>query len=141
MVILKKANSIIEDKFKKMPAKKIRILVAEDEKPISRALELKLQKDGFDTKAAYDGEEASALLKSEKFDLVILDLMMPKKDGFGVLEDMKTRGDKTPVIVASNLSQSEDMARVAAYGAKDYFIKSDTPVSEVVTYVKEALGL
>ena len=118
-----------------------RILVAEDEKPMSRALELKLQKSGFETRAAYDGEEALTLLGKEEFDLILLDLMMPKKDGFGVLTEMKKRGIKTPVIVSTNLSQSEDMARVAELGAKDYFIKSDTPINEVVQHIKDVLGL
>lgn len=118
-----------------------RILIAEDEKPMSRALELKLQKSGFETRAAYDGDEALKFLESEKFDLLLLDLMMPKKDGFGVLTEMKKRGDKTPVIVSTNLSQSEDMTRVAQLGAKDYFIKSDTPINQVVEHIKEVLGL
>lgn len=118
-----------------------RILIAEDEKPMSRALELKLQKSGFETRAAYDGDEALKFLESEKFDLLLLDLMMPKKDGFGVLTEMKKRGDKTPVIVSTNLSQTEDMTRVAQLGAKDYFIKSDTPINQVVEHIKEVLGL
>lgn len=120
-----------------MSEKKLRILIAEDEKPISRALELKLQKDGFDTAVAFDGKQALDMLASEAFDLIILDLVMPVKDGFVVLEELKKRGDTTPFIVASNLGQSDDIARVAAYGAKDYFIKSNTPISEVVRHVKE----
>ena len=71
-----------------MPDKK-RILIAEDEKSMARALELKLNSAGYDTKVAYDGNQALDVLKTEKYDLVLLDLMMPAVDGFGVLEEMK----------------------------------------------------
>ncbi len=67
-----------------MPNKKI--LIGEDEKPMAKALELKLKSAGFDVKVAYNGEEILNLLKSEKFDLLFLDLVMPKIDGFGVFQ-------------------------------------------------------
>lgn len=124
-----------------MPNKKLsKILIAEDEKTMSKALDLKLQKSGFKTRVAYDGEQALEFLAKEKFDLLLLDLMMPKKDGFSVLSEMLKKNDKTPVIVSTNLSQMEDMARAQALGAKDYFIKSDTSIAEVVGHVKRLLA-
>lgn len=113
-----------------------RILIAEDELPIASALELKLQHSGFETVHAIDGEVAIAELKSGKFDLVILDLMMPKLDGFGVLTEMKKLGMTTPVIVASNLSQPEDEKKAKDMGAADFFIKSNVPLSELVVKVQ-----
>lgn len=108
------------------------ILIVEDEKTISRALELKLHKAGFKSKAAYNGFDALQLMAKEKFDLVLLDLIMPKVDGFGVLGELKKRGNKTPIIVSSNLGQENDVGKAKALGAKDYFIKSNTQIEDVI---------
>jgi DNA-binding response OmpR family regulator len=117
-----------------------KILVAEDEQALSEALSLKLEHEGFETARAEDGEKAIELITAGGIDLVILDLIMPKIDGFGVLEEMKERGLHTPVIVASNLSQKEDEAKAKSLGAKDYFIKSNVPISELVEKVKAIIG-
>ena len=87
-----------------------------------------------------DGEEALKLLKKDKFDIILLDLMLPKKDGFSVLADLKTIGCKTPVVVSSNLSQGEDMEKAKSLGAKGYFVKSNTSISNVVEQVKKILA-
>ncbi|MCX6723243.1 MAG: response regulator, partial [Candidatus Staskawiczbacteria bacterium] len=86
--------------------KKLKILIAEDERAIAGALNLKLNHEGFESKVALNGREAMDNLQNEKFDLLILDLMMPQLDGYGVLTEMKEKGIKIPVIVASNLSQT-----------------------------------
>jgi two-component system response regulator VicR len=117
------------------------ILVAEDEKPISSAITLKLKKEGFEVICAYDGEDALAKIKKEKFDLILLDLVMPKKDGFEVLEEVKNANIKVPIIVSSNLSQREDTEKALSLGAVGYFIKSETSISEVILHVKKALNL
>jgi CheY-like chemotaxis protein len=119
-----------------------KILIAEDEKPMAKALELKLKGSGFEAKAVFNGVEALAEMEKEKYDLLLLDLMMPVMDGFGVLEALKNKPDnKTLVIVSSNLSQAEDINRAKALGAVDYFVKSDTPISEVVNHIKAALKI
>lgn len=118
-----------------------RILIADDEKPIARALELKLNHSGFAATSVYDGQQALDLLSKDKFDLLLLDLMMPQADGFTVLEELKKRGSSMPVIVVSNLNQPEDIKKAMDLGAKDFFIKSDTPLSGVVEHVKHTLGL
>ena len=118
-----------------------KILIVEDDKPMSRALELKLNNSGFTVKAVYDGEEAVAELSKNKYDLMLLDLMMPKMDGFGVLAALKEKKIKLPIIVSTNLSQESDVARAKSLGAADYFIKSDTPISAVVEHVKKVLGI
>lgn len=118
-----------------------RILIVEDEKPMARALELKLNHSGFETVVASDGEAALENLKKQKFDLVLLDLMIPKIDGFGVIKAMKENGDKTPVIVASNLGQEDDAQKAKTLGAKWYFVKSDTPINKIVDYIVGTLML
>ena len=116
-----------------------KILIVEDEKPMSKALLLKLTKAGFEAQSVANGEEALVLLEKEKFDLILLDLVMPKVDGFKVLQTMKERHLTTPVIVLSNLSQGDDDKRVKEFGVKDFFIKSDIPIAEVVERVKNLL--
>ena len=118
----------------------MRILIIEDEKPLARALDLKLTNAGYETTLAFNGEEALEILKTEKFGLLLLYLMMPKVDGFGVLEELKKRGNKTPVIVITNLSQKEDEKRAASLGAKEFFVKSNTPIAELVKRVQKILG-
>ena len=119
---------------------KAKILIVEDEKPLARALELKLTRAGYTAIVALNGEIALEILHKEKFGLILLDLMMPKIDGFGVLEEMQKRSDKTPVIVLTNLSQKEDEQRATSLGAKDFFVKSNTPIAEIVKKVEKLLG-
>lgn len=113
------------------------ILIVEDEKPMAKALELKLNKSGFEATAVFDGEEALRILSEQSFDLILLDLIMPKRDGFGVLEGMKEQGIKAKVIITSNLSQESDIKRAKELGAVDFFVKSDTPLTRIVEIVKE----
>ncbi|OGI26089.1 MAG: hypothetical protein A3J76_03995 [Candidatus Moranbacteria bacterium RBG_13_45_13] len=107
---------------------------------MAMALVLKLNKSGFEAKAVFNGEEAIDILAKEKFDLIVLDLIMPKVDGFQVLVKLKEIGSQMPVIVSSNLSQEEDFSRAKKLGAVDFFVKSDTPITEVVEHIKKALG-
>jgi DNA-binding response OmpR family regulator len=122
-----------------MDSKTYKILVTEDEKPLAHALQFKLTKAGFEVELASDGEEALSILKKNSFDLIILDLIMPKLDGFGVLTELQKRKNKIPVIVASNLSQGEDAAKAKSLGAVDFFIKSDTPINDLVARVNKFL--
>lgn len=117
-----------------------KILIAEDEKPMANALSLKLQSAGFETYVAGDGEEALAAVTETHYDLVILDLVMPKKDGFYVLEELKKLNITTPIIVASNLGQEEDKNKAKDLGACDYFIKSDTTLATIIEKVISILA-
>lgn len=118
-----------------MAPHKKKILIVEDEKPLSYALELKLQAAGFETVTARNGEEALTALGAGGFDLVLTDLMMPKKDGFSVLEELKKQKSAVPVFVMSNLGQEEDMKRATALGAREYIAKSTTPLKEIAAKV------
>lgn len=130
---------IIEEAPKKIKNKNglKTILIVEDEKPLSRALEIKLTKEGYEVSIANNGEDAINLLADKSFALIILDLVMPKKDGFAVLEFLKSKNKKTEIIVLSNLAQEEDFKKAKELGAKTYFIKSNTPIIELVNYIKE----
>jgi len=115
------------------------ILVVEDEKPYARALVLKLEHEGFQAKNAGNGEEALSFLVEEKFDLVLLDLVMPKMNGFVFLEEIKKRGIRIPILVLSNLAQTEDKEKVKAFGVEDFFEKANTPIIDIINKVKETL--
>lgn len=116
-----------------------RILIIEDEKPIARAFELKLAYAGFEAIIAGDGEEGMALLQKEMYSLILLDLVMPKMDGFKVLETLNEKKIKIPVIVITNLSQEDDEKRAKTLGAKEVFVKSNTPLTILVERVEELL--
>ncbi len=116
-----------------------KILIVEDEKAIARALELKLKSTGIEVEVAGNGEKGLEALEKEKFDLILLDLVMPKLDGFGFLEQMKAKKIKTPVIVLSNLSQEGDEGKAKEMGAKEFFIKSNTPLVDIVKHVNKIL--
>jgi DNA-binding response OmpR family regulator len=116
-----------------------KVLIAEDERPLSRALELKLTDEGIEVVVASDGKEVIDLLKGGGIDMLLLDLILPGVDGFGVLEFMKREGIKVPTFVLSNLGQSEDIEKAKSYGAEEYFVKADTPLRTIVQKVKAKL--
>ena len=117
-----------------------KILIAEDERPIAQALYNKLKSEGFEPKLAHNGQEALDLLTQEKVDLILLDLMMPVVDGFGVMAKLKENNDQTPIIVLSNLGQESDIQKAMEMGAKNFYVKADTPLLEVIKQINGALG-
>jgi len=118
-----------------------KVLIVEDERLIAKPLTLKLRLSGFETKNAYDGEGALAVLGKEKFDIILLDLLMPKVDGFAVLAELRKRGDLTPVIVATNLNQEVDVSHALELGVVSYYIKVDITYDEIVEKIKSALNI
>ncbi|HNV12948.1 MAG TPA: response regulator [bacterium] len=117
-----------------------KILIVEDERPFARALELKLSSIGFKTRTAFDGQEALDYLKKDKFDLMLLDLVMPNISGFDVLLKLQQAKSKVPVIITSNLGQEDDLKKVQAFGVLKYFVKSDVGIIEIVNYVRDFLN-
>lgn len=117
-----------------------KILIIEDEKPLSRALELKLSHEGYIVKVLYNGEGFIELVQSDNFSLIICDLIMPKVDGFQVLQMLKENNINIPIIILTNLSQPEDEKRVRELGATHFLIKSDTPLLSIVEYIKKLIG-
>lgn len=101
----------------------MRLLFAEDEKSLSKAVGTILEKNNYSVDAVYDGEEALAYLSSGNYDGVILDIMMPKMDGITVLKNMRERGDRTPVLLLTAKSEVDDKVLGLDSGANDYLTK------------------
>lgn len=116
-----------------------KVLIVEDDRDVSRVYEIKLAQLGVETILTTDGEEGFEKISSEKPDLVMLDLMLPKKDGFWVLEEMKKDPElsKIPVIALSNLGQDQDRERVFELGAKEYLIKPNTSIADIMEKIKQ----
>ncbi|MCX6755026.1 MAG: response regulator [Candidatus Nomurabacteria bacterium] len=118
-----------------------KILILEDEKSLVRSLELKLVHEGYEVTTLQSGEGFEGLLEKNNFSLIICDLMMPKVDGFHVLQIIKDKNMKIPVIILTNLGQVEDEARVKSFGvSSEFFIKSDTSLLKIVSSVNEKLS-
>lgn len=101
----------------------MRILVAEDERDLNGLIAKKLTKSGYSVDSAFDGEEALDFLDFAEYDAVILDVMMPKKDGFAVIKEMRSRGISTPVIFLTARDSIEDRVTGLDLGANDYLVK------------------
>ncbi|MBX2866771.1 response regulator [Candidatus Kaiserbacteria bacterium] len=117
-----------------------KVLIVEDEKPMAKALALKLGHEGVEAEVVHDGKEGLEKARTGGYALIILDLIMPVMDGFTFLETLKKEGVKTPVVVASNLSQEGDAERAKKLGAVDYFIKSNTPLADIVAHITKILN-
>ncbi|MEK7143970.1 MAG: response regulator [Patescibacteria group bacterium] len=116
-----------------------KILVVEDDQFLASLLKNRLQKEGFDVLLAKDGEEALNILESTQPELVLLDIILPKKSGFEVMEEVRENPklEKLAVVIISNLGQPEDMVRGQQLGAIEYFIKAKTPLDELIKKIKE----
>ena len=121
-----------------MEEAKKKVLIVEDDLQISKVYEIQLKKEGFVTVTAHNGEDAIKLLLEEKPDLITLDLMIPKKDGFEVLQDIKENFPdiKIPIIVISNLGQEGDKERAMTLGATEFLVKTDHAIQEVMSKIK-----
>ena len=124
-----------------MPGKK-NILLVEDDEFLAELYGTKLGLDGYDVALASDGEKGLKMIKEKKPDLVLLDIILPKMDGFEVLKAVKA--DKLlkniPIILLTNLSQKDEVKKGLELGAKDYLIKAHFMPSEVVKKIKETIG-
>ena len=118
---------------------KYKILLCEDDKFTADLYLNKLKLEGFATLYANNGQDALDIIKSKKPDLVILDLMLPRLNGFDVLKKVKESDDqsliKIPKIVSSNLAQESDISEVIELGAVDTFVKSRVTPSEMTEIV------
>ena len=102
----------------------MRVLIVDDEPDILLMLRLSLEAEGFETALAADGERAVERLSEESFDCVLLDVMMPVLDGWGVLEHVqRSEGEAPPIIVVSAKSSDHDVARALRLGAAEYISK------------------
>ncbi|MDD5749236.1 MAG: response regulator [Patescibacteria group bacterium] len=124
-----------------MAEKKIKILLIEDEEMLANMYEVKFKNEGYDLEKALDGVQGLEKAKSFKPDFILLDIIMPKMDGFSVLkaikEDPDTKG--IPVMLLTNLGQDEDIERGKQLGAIGYLVKANITPSEVVAEVKKKM--
>ncbi|EKD23789.1 MAG: hypothetical protein ACD_81C00184G0012 [uncultured bacterium] len=120
-----------------------KILLVEDDPFLSSLLKNRLKKEGFEVVYARDGEEAITALRTIPVQLVLLDVILPKRSGFEVMEEIRTdmqvklQNANLPIIVISNLGQPEDMERGKALGAIEYFVKAKTSIDDLVGRVKD----
>ncbi|MDQ5982430.1 MAG: hypothetical protein QG549_427 [Patescibacteria group bacterium] len=121
-----------------------RILLVEDEKNLREAYTIILNtQDDYHLDAAAHGQEALDLCKKNKYDLILLDLMMPVLDGAGFMEKacLAKKSPNTRVVVMSNLSSGEGLEKVLRLGAHRHAVKSDLAPADIVTLVEEELKL
>ena len=118
------------------------VLVVEDDIFLAQLLSNRIAKVGVKVLRASDGDEGLKILKDGKPDLVLLDLILPKKSGFELLEEMRADPaiQGTPVIIISNLGQESDIAKGKELGAVEYFVKAKTPIDDLVERVKNILS-
>lgn len=114
-----------------------KILVIEDEKKLSEIMCLYLKKEDYEVQCAFDGEAAEHIIESNEFDLIILDIMMPKKDGWSLLRKIKSSSN-TPVILTTARGEEEDRVFGFELGADDYMVK---PISMRELILRVALRI
>ena len=121
-----------------MAKKVIKIVLVEDEPALSRVLTDKLTSEGFKVTQIFNGDEAFDAIKKEQPNLVLLDLLLPRKHGFDVLADLKgdveTQG--IPVIILTALGSDDDIKKGIKLGAVDYIVKSQHAIAEIVDKIK-----
>ena len=122
--------------------KKIKIGLVEDDSFLANMYETKLNLEGFEVKKALDGQEGIEMIKQEKPDVILLDILLPKMDGWEVLNALKKEESvkDIPVILLTNLSQKNDIEKGMGLKVEDYLIKAHFTPSEVVDKVKKVLG-
>ena len=119
-----------------------KILIVEDNKDFLWILKQSFNGQGFVIISAEDGEEGLKMIEAEKPDLVLLDILLPKMDGIEVAKAVKAKGLKTNIIFLTNLKDAEHISdAMGAVDATDYIIKSDLQLNQIITRVKEKLGI
>ncbi len=101
----------------------MRILIAEDQKDLNKVINKRLVAAGYSVDSCFDGEEALDYMDAAQYDCLILDIMMPKKDGLAVLNELRGRGDTTPVLFLTARDAIDDKVKGLDLGADDYLIK------------------
>lgn len=136
MLLRSKYNNIY------MTDKHIKVLLVEDDSFISKMYETKLTLKNFEVVTAADGEAGVRLAQTEHPDIILLDIMLPKMDGWQVLEYLKEKDEvkNIPVLLLTNLGAQEDIERGLKLGAADYMIKAHFIPSEVIDKIKQLVS-
>ncbi|MDP6387924.1 MAG: response regulator [Candidatus Pacebacteria bacterium] len=117
-----------------------KILIVEDDNFLLEMLIKESKKEGFDIEISTDGEDALKKIKSDSFDVVLLDLILPKLHGLDLLEKTKDITNAPPIIVVSNLYDKESIDKATSLGAKDYIIKVQSTPENIIKKVKTFLA-
>lgn len=117
----------------------MKLLVVDDEKAMADSIRDNLEFEGYQTDCAYGGRQALDCLFADKYALVVLDVMMPDIDGFGVLSQLRKNNDRTPVIFLTARSSEADKLRGLGLGADDYVVKPFS-ILELIARVKAVLN-
>ena len=119
-----------------------KILLVEDDQFLSSLLQNRLQKEGLEVSLATGGDQALELLKQGKFDLILMDIILPGKSGFEAMEQIiaSPQYGQTPVMIISNLGQEQDIARGKELGAVEYFVKAQMSIDDLMAKIKGFLG-
>lgn len=120
-----------------------KIAIIEDDPTINQMYRMKFEADGFDVQLASDGERGVALVEAFRPDIILLDMQMPKKNGYEALKEIRSAdwGKSIPVIILTNMGEEESPKELRALGIESYVVKADLTPSQVVDRVKEALKL
>lgn len=121
--------------------KKKFVLVVEDEKALASIYKSELEAAGYEVELLFSGDKVVSKILKRQPDLLVLDLLLPYKNGFEILEDIKKEEKikNLQVIIASNLSQDIDKEKASQYNICDYFIKSDVSIDEMIKKIKKCL--
>lgn len=122
--------------------KKLRVLLIEDDKFLIKLYSDKLIRDGFDVSMAISGEEGLGKVAGEKPDLVLLDVILPQKNGFDILSELKLNPETKhiPVVMLTNLGQDSDVKRGLELGAVDYLVKTDFSITKLPQIVRQHIA-
>ena len=115
------------------------LLIAEDDAFLTKVYRKNLEQEGLQILTAADGQEAIDIIDAKQPDLLILDLLLPKVKGVGVLEHVRAKGYTFPVIILSNVNQEADRKECESLGIAHYFVKGDTSIQKVKDKVHEIL--
>ena len=117
-------------------SEKLKILLIEDEEALVEVLSTKLDKEGYEVKVGFDGEEGYNMIADFQPDMILLDIVMPKMDGYDVLEKMKENKIDIPVIIISNSGQPVEIEKTRQLGAIDHLIKTQFNPTDVITMIQ-----
>lgn len=119
-----------------------KVLIVEDEPSLLKVLKKKLEQLNYTVVSAVDGEDAIAQIKSQKPDLVILDIIMPKKNGIEVLRETRVNlANRVPIVILSNLEGRQDIEASRHYDVVDYIFKSDISLSDLTAKIVKILSV
>lgn len=116
----------------------MRILIVEDDPLLVRIYSVRLKEEGFEVIVATDGNEALESVQKTVPDFIVLDLLMPRKDGYAFLQDLNALNlpKKPPILVLSNLDKAEDIEKAKQMGVNDFVVKGDTNMDAIIEKIK-----